>query len=78
MVSNVEILKRTNVLVNMCSLKSAESESALFYDKLKSAEKALKKSMQEEASGRQQTAADQEIISFLDLKVELRFIQYLI
>ena len=51
------------------SLKSAESESALFYDKLKSAEKALKKSMQEEANGRQQAAADQEIISFLDLRV---------
>lgn len=60
------------MFVNICSLKSAESESALFYDKLKSAEKALKKSMQEEASGRQQTAADQEIISFLDLKVEIR------
>ena len=69
------------ISLNMCSLKSAESESALFYDKLKSAEKALKKSMQEEASGRQQTAADQEIISFLDLKVKICyciFIQYLI
>ena len=51
------------------SLKSAEAEAALFYEKLKGAEKALKKCMQEEAAGRQQAAADQEIISFLDLKV---------
>ena len=58
------------------SLKSAEAEAALFYEKLKGAEKALKKCMQEEAAGRQQAAADQEIISFLDLKVIILLLMF--
>ena len=51
------------------SLKSAESEAALFYEKLKDAELALKRQLQEAASQRQQAAADQEVISYLDLAV---------
>lgn len=70
-------LKKSNVIVNQLSiekedltarLKSAEEVRDFLVDKLKNAELALKTSMHEIVSLKKQQSADNEVISFLDLK----------